>query len=161
MAIHTFARCLLTCSSCIAEASLKPVILSVEMRRRLVDHVRLSLPREAVGLLAGRASGEVELVLPLSNIADGDRAFLADPFAQFSALRRIEAAGLELLAIYHSHPGGGVDPSSLDLEYARAWPCAHLIVALGPDKESSEKLEAFRCLPSGSFGKVTLVTKAT
>ena len=139
---------------------MKRLILSEEIRQCLVDHVRQSLPREAVGLLAGRASGQVTLILPIPNIAVSDWAFLADQFAQFSALCRLGAAGLELLAIYHSHPGGGLDPSPQDLEYAQAWPCGHVIVALGVDRDSPTRLQAFRCLPSGSIEKLTLITCA-
>ncbi len=137
------------------------VILSAEMRWRLMQHVRQSLPREAVGLLAGRSSGQVDLIMPLPNVADGDWAFLADPLAQFSALQRIGAAGLELLAIYHSHPSGGTDPSPRDLKYAQAWRCAHVIVAVNADGDVPERLQAFRCLPSGSIEKVMLVTSVS
>jgi proteasome lid subunit RPN8/RPN11 len=132
------------------------VILSAEMRWRIIQHVRQSLPGEAVGLLAGRLNGQVDLVLPLPNIAEGDHAFLADPLAQFSALRRIRAAQLELLAIYHSHPGGDTNPSVQDLKYARAWRCAHLIVAV-TTQGATERLEAFQFLQSGRIEKVSLV----
>jgi proteasome lid subunit RPN8/RPN11 len=135
---------------------LERLILSAEMRQCLFDHVRQSLPREAVGLLAGSARG-VQRVLSLPNIAVSDRAFLADPFAQFCALRKIRAAGLELLAIYHSHPDGGPDPSPQDLKFAQAWPCAHVIVALSSDKNSAERLNAYRYLPSGLVENVMLI----
>lgn len=132
------------------------MILSDSIRQSIVRHARQSLPNEAVGLLAGPANGSVELVLPLPNIAGGSRRFLADPFAQFAALKQIRAAGFELLAIYHSHPGGGVDPSAHDLEYAAAWPCAHLIVALDVDADKPERLRAYQYLSTGVISNVPL-----
>jgi len=69
------------------------------------------------------------MVLPLPNIA-GSGAFLADPYAQYLALKRLRTGRRHLLAIYHSHPGGGAEPSESDVLWGSAWPCAHLIVAL-------------------------------
>src|SRR5216684_5813006 len=99
----------------------KQVILSPEVRRHVIDHIRESLPKEAVGILAGTVEGKIELVVPLLNISQDRRSFVADPFEQYLALRRIKSMGLELLAIYHSHPGGGSDPSADDLKYAQPW----------------------------------------
>jgi proteasome lid subunit RPN8/RPN11 len=129
---------------------MKPVILPREARRRVIEHVRQSLPKEAVGLLAGSAVGQVELVVPLSNIANGMHDFLADPFEQYRALQRIKAMKLNLLAIYHSHPDGGHTPSAHDLKYAQAWDCWHLIVPVDASGRVPEKLEAFRCGSHGS-----------
>jgi proteasome lid subunit RPN8/RPN11 len=61
--------------------------------------------------------------LPLVNLAPDDRSFLADPYSQYRALQRLRAGKLTLLAIYHSHPGGGVVPSAEDLAHAQSWPC--------------------------------------
>lgn len=128
--------------------------LSAELHNQILWHARRSRPKEAVGLLGGRAGGRVTLALPLPNVAVGDTQFIADPFAQFCALRRIESEGLHLLAIYHSHPGGGVEPSENDLEYARGWSCAHVIVAVGTQGQSGERLRAFRCAETGSIDEV-------
>src|SRR5262249_15914421 len=91
---------------------------SADSYGQLLRHAREGLGGEAVGLVGGDAQGQVLLVLPLPNIAQGTREFRADPFAQFRALRRLQAEGILLLAIYHSHPDGGVEPSEHDLIYA-------------------------------------------
>lgn len=139
--------------------SVTGLTLSTELHRQVLSHARTSLPREAVGLLGGNATGQVMVVLPLMNIAAGNRAFIADPFAQFCALRRLQSENLELLAIYHSHPGGGVDPSEEDLAYARRWSCTHVIVAVGIDAQSDERLRAFRCDKLGSIEEVAIRTR--
>src|SRR5205809_4868953 len=102
----------------------RSLTLSREICRRILSHIQMEQPREAVGLLGGSVEGEVSIVLPLRNIALGNKVFLADPFEQFRALRKLQDEDLKLLAIYHSHPGGGVDPSQNDLDYASHWPCA-------------------------------------
>src|SRR2546421_11427722 len=102
--------------------------IPAELWGQVLQHARESLPREAVGLLAGNANGRVMLVVPLPNIAPGEREFIADPFAQFCALRRLQSEDLQLLAIYHSHPDGGGDPSEDDLGYARRWSGVPLIL---------------------------------
>ena len=130
--------------------------LSADLAGQVLRHVREALPGEAVGLLGGSPEGRVRLVLPLPNVAPGTRAFLADPFAQFSALRRLQSESLQLLAIYHSHPDGGVDPSEEDLVYARRWCCAHLIVAVATGARSLERFRAFRCAEMGRLEEVQL-----
>jgi proteasome lid subunit RPN8/RPN11 len=75
----------------------------------------------------------------------GPHAFLADPYAQYLALRRLREVGLELLAAYHSHPGGGLLPSAADIEFARWWPCPHVIVALGRPHQPEIELTIYDC----------------
>jgi proteasome lid subunit RPN8/RPN11 len=130
--------------------------LSTDLYARVLHHVRESLPGEAVGLLGGTPEGHVEVILPLPNVADGARVFFADPFAQFSALRRLQSEGLQLLAIYHSHPDGGVDPSEADLVYARRWSCAHLIVAIDTETQSLGRVRAFYASQLGSVEDVKI-----
>jgi proteasome lid subunit RPN8/RPN11 len=126
--------------------SLLRLIMPNELRRQILSHARRSRPREAVGVLGGTPEGLVKRAIPLPNIARCDKQFIADPFAQFCALRSLQSEHLEVLAIYHSHPNGGVEPSHEDLEYARHWSCAHLIIALGTQGASIDRVQAFRCV---------------
>ena len=130
------------------------ITIPADVYRQTVQHVRDLLPREAVGLLAGSAEGHVELVVPLPNIASGDKRFIADPLEQFLAFRRLKSEGLELLALYHSHPDGGTDPSEEDLLYARQWRCAHIIVAASTETQSIKGFGAFRYLATGVIEEV-------
>ncbi len=77
-------------------------------------HCQNEVPREACGLLAG-IDGIVKIVLPVMNIAPGKTTYEMDARAQLRALELIEAEGLELLAIYHSHPKGPPHPSESDI----------------------------------------------
>jgi proteasome lid subunit RPN8/RPN11 len=135
---------------------IRRLILTGDLYGDLLSHARAARPREAVGLLGGSADGTATRLLPLSNIAPGNKAFVADPFEQFCALRRLQSEMLQLLAIYHSHPDGGTKPSQDDLAFAGLWRCAHLIVALGLSGEAEARLGAFRFDGSGRFTEVKI-----
>jgi [CysO sulfur-carrier protein]-S-L-cysteine hydrolase len=94
----------------------------------MIRHAERETPREAVGMLAGDPSGIASRTLPLTNIA-GPRAFLADPYSQYLAERRITAEGLNLIAIYHSHPDGGAHLSAADREFARLRDVINIVIA--------------------------------
>ena len=92
------------------------------LSRRLFDgmltHARFVAPQECIGLLFG--FGETALTrVPLENAAnDPFHSFYADPESLFQALMSAEKRGEDLLAIYHSHPGGIARPSLRDLNDA-------------------------------------------
>ena len=120
---------------------MRRLVIPPEIQGALAAHAEAALPHEAVGLIGGQ-KGRALLVLPLPNLA-GPHAFLADPYAQYLALCRLREAGLELLATYHSHPGGGVLPSPADIEFARLWPCRHVIVVLARPHESKIEMSIY------------------
>jgi proteasome lid subunit RPN8/RPN11 len=91
------------------------------VRRRILEETRAHLarehPKEGVGLWAGRR--EVEALVPLPNVHERPLwAYRADPLAVLRALKALEAQGLGLLAIYHSHPQGPAWPSETDRKEA-------------------------------------------
>ncbi len=88
-------------------------------------HAARRAPLEACGLLAGKG-GQVELVLGVPNAERSPVRFRMQPRAQWRAFRRIEAAGLELVGIYHSHPRGPAIPSPTDVAET-AYPVVTLI----------------------------------
>lgn len=103
------------------------LILPVALRAQVLEHALREAPREAVGLLGG-IGGTASVALPLRNRAPGLHEFFADPYEQFQAERGLAGEGLEVVAIYHSHPDGGPRPSQADLAFAQVWPCFQLIV---------------------------------
>jgi [CysO sulfur-carrier protein]-S-L-cysteine hydrolase len=77
-------------------------------------------PHEIVGFLAGNATGEISTVIPLENIAvDTRREYFASFESMARAWKHMRTTGLELIAIYHSHPNGPALPSRTDLERAQ------------------------------------------
>ena len=97
-------------------------------------------PLEACGLMAGR-DGLVTQLYPVSNILRSPYAYEMDPHEQLRAILEMEAAGWELLAIYHSHPRGPQVPSATDVERAYYPEAAWLIVSLA--EQSQPVVRAF------------------
>jgi len=88
-------------------------------------HVIAQAPLEACGLLAGKQDA-VEAVLKVRNAEQSPVRFRMDPQGQFHAFEWIEANGLELLGIYHSHPSGPETASATDIAEA-AYDAVHVI----------------------------------
>lgn len=119
------------------------ICLTAAVHAAIIAHARSALPAEAVGLLGGPAPDYGTLNLPLPNRL-GQQAFWADPFAQFKAERQLAALGLQLVAVYHSHPGGGAQLSPLDLLFARKRACLQLVIALARPHLPGEEVRAYR-----------------
>jgi proteasome lid subunit RPN8/RPN11 len=86
--------------------------------QQMLEQVRSAAPLEACGLLAGNGI-QAEALYAIPNILQSPVQFRMDPYAQLQAFESIEEAGLELLAIYHSHPAGPEMPSETDIREAR------------------------------------------
>ncbi len=98
--------------------------------RQIAEHAARQLPDEACGLLAG-ARDHIEAAYPARNAAERPRTrFLVDPHEQLQALKAIDAAGLEWIGVYHSHPCGAPIPSKTDVEDCVDSGLLQLIVSL-------------------------------
>jgi proteasome lid subunit RPN8/RPN11 len=108
---------------------------------QMLGHAAEALPAEAVGLLGG-VGHQVCRHIALPNVLGG-KSFLADPYAQFKALRQLAAEGLEPVAVYHSHPGGGVGLSSADMTFARRLPYLQIVIALARPHRATVDVAAY------------------
>jgi len=97
-------------------------------------HARAEAPLECCGLLAGvireDGVGEVRLRYPLLNAAASPVEFESEPRSHFSADKDIRRQGLEVLAVYHSHPTSEPVPSRKDLARNYSPDVVNLIVSL-------------------------------
>ena len=90
----------------------------------VVAHALAERPNECCGLLAGTVRtegtgvpvGQVVARYPLTNAAASPTRYDAEPRSLLAAHRDMWARGLELLAIYHSHPTSAPVPSRTDHE---------------------------------------------
>ena len=95
------------------------------MLQQLLDAV----PLEACGLLAG-VEGHVRRLYPIENRLHSPVAYEMEPHQQLQAMLQMEEAGLQLLAIYHSHPTGPQTPSATDVDQSFYPGVAYIIISL-------------------------------
>ena len=100
--------------------------IQVEHWEEMLADVRRRAPQEACGLVAGER-GRTSRVIPVTTDLDSPVRFRMDPREQLNALLEIEESGSQLLAIYHSHPGGPAAPSPTDVAEAAYPGVVHLI----------------------------------
>jgi proteasome lid subunit RPN8/RPN11 len=102
--------------------------------KEAIEHARSELPNECCGLLAGHVTDGIGLATTRFSIANDEaspREYLSNARDMLLAFRVMRERGLELLAIYHSHPTSAPVPSSRDIEqntYGES--IIHLIVGL-------------------------------
>jgi proteasome lid subunit RPN8/RPN11 len=85
---------------------------------------------EACGMLAGHLTGELyqaRLVFPTTNLLHSATRYRIDPLEQLAVFNQIDAQGLDLVGIYHSHPNGPGSPSPTDIAEAYYPEAAYLI----------------------------------
>lgn len=99
--------------------------LSREQVQEITEYVERHAPLEACGLLAGR-NDRVEKVLFVQNQAQSPVRFVMDPYEQLQAFEQIDADGLDLLGIFHSHPAGPETASPTDIAEA-AYAVVHVV----------------------------------
>ncbi len=106
---------------------MRTLVLSRPQQQALLDALDQVYPEEGCGFLAGRDE-QVQALYPVENVLHSPVAFEMDPQQQIAALLAIEAAGQQLLAIYHSHPHGPKRPSATDVARAGNYPDALQVV---------------------------------
>lgn len=113
------------------------LILSLSVYKALIEQAKAELPNECCGLLAGKvdANGIARVTQrhPLINSATSPVLFESDPRSMFDAVRAIDQAGLEILAVYHSHPTSVPIPSRTDLDRNYSEDVMSLIIGLASD----------------------------
>jgi proteasome lid subunit RPN8/RPN11 len=105
------------------------VVIPAAVRDEVIAHARAGLPNEACGILAGR-DGVVERFFPAEADEPSPYYYRISSADQIRIMSAIEAAGLDLVGIYHSHVSSPAYPSRTDTEQA-FWPEAvYVIVSL-------------------------------
>lgn len=98
----------------------------------LVAAARAAAPLEACGLLAG-AGGRVVRFYPLTNADASAEHYSMLPAEQFAAAKAMRKAGLNMLAVWHSHPATPPRMSEEDLRLAFMPDMVYLILSLASE----------------------------
>lgn len=105
------------------------------------QHAVTTYPEECCGILIGRPLGSgdegamVERLLSAQNARSESRGnrYLIEPRTILAAQREAQAAQMDIVGYYHSHPDHPAEPSEFDREHA--WPgYSYLIVSVRAGK---------------------------
>lgn len=109
----------------------------------MLAHAREGYPHEVCGLITGKENLP-SMIFRMSNIDKSSVSYMMDPSEQFRAFKEIRKEGLELLAIYHSHPTSPSYPSQTDVRLAFYPEAVYVIVSL--QKVGNPDVKGFRIL---------------
>jgi [CysO sulfur-carrier protein]-S-L-cysteine hydrolase len=110
-----------------------PLVVPPDLLTEVVTHCRDALPNEAGGLLAG-VGPVVTRHFPLRNELASRTRYRSHPADTIAAAKACRDNGLDVLAVYHSHPTSAPVPSQRDLD--ERYGVLTLIVGLaGPEPE--------------------------
>jgi proteasome lid subunit RPN8/RPN11 len=126
----------------------------------IVAHARREAPRECCGLLIGNAVEIFEAVAVSNVAAEPLRRYEVSPREHFEQVRRCralgrsEAAAVDVVGAYHSHPRSAPEPSEMDVLLA----CEEFLYLIaGPiDAAAAAEIRAFRFRRS-TFERLALV----
>jgi proteasome lid subunit RPN8/RPN11 len=107
---------------------MKTVRIPAAVRDVMFSHSLAELPNECCGVLLGKK--EVERAVPMRSIPPAPDAYYMDPEQQIEVFTTMQAAGEQLLGIYHSHPKGPLEPSGMDMQLAFHPSALYVVVSL-------------------------------
>ena len=120
------------------------------LAQELVAHAIADLPNECCGMISGQGSAAAA-VHRAANTEASPFMYVMDPQEQLRIMNEIDAAGDDLVAIYHSHTRSAAYPSRTDVELAFFAETLYLIVSIA-DRDAPE-IRAFRISRSAPEGQ--------
>lgn len=128
-----------------------PLRITKKVIEEITAHAKKDAPLEACGYL-GAQDGKIIKIYPLANIDKSSGHFSFEPKEQFMAVKDARAKGLEICAVYHSHPVSPARPSQEDIKLAYDPDMSYFIVSLAGGRED---LRAFS-IKNGEAGEINL-----
>ncbi len=111
---------------------------------KVIAHLNKGLPNEACGILGGK-DGMVTDTYFIDNIDDTPKVrYLMNPKGQFAAIKDMRKKGVDMVAIFHSHPESPAYPSITDVGLAY-YPEAYYIIVSLKDRTNPDA-HAFRII---------------
>jgi len=109
------------------------IVVSADIAASLIAHARAEAPNECCGVIGGR-DGRATSVHRAINTAASPVMYAMDTQEQMRLLAAIDAAGDDLLGIYHSHTRSAAVPSRTDVQLAFFRRALYVIISLAdPD----------------------------
>lgn len=101
------------------------ISLTAKQIKQLTGLAKDTLPNESCAVLLG-VNGKVVEVLPMRNIDESPVTFSIEPAELLNAYDLAESKGMQVIAIFHSHPAKPT-PSSTDIKYMEINPVVWVI----------------------------------
>jgi len=115
--------------------------LTKAQKDQLIEHARAGSPNEVCGILAGKEE-KIDKIYQMTNTEQSPETFFMDSQEQLKVIKEIRSQGLEMSAIYHSHPETQAYPSAQDVSLAFYPDASYVIVSL--KDESDPKIRSFK-----------------
>jgi len=96
---------------------METLVIPKELLSEMLAHCKEIFPNEACGILAGKGN-VVQRIYKMTNIEKSGVSYMMDPGEQFTVMKEMRENGLEMTAIYHSHPEASAYPSAKDISLA-------------------------------------------
>lgn len=117
----------------------------IKINKEIVDAIfkqgQVELPIEACGYLAGKDGVAIKRY-PLTNVDNSPEHFTLDPKEQFDTYKKAKAEGLNLIAVYHTHPETPARPSDEDIKLAFDPNISYVIASISHEEIKSFKIKA-------------------
>jgi proteasome lid subunit RPN8/RPN11 len=104
---------------------MQSISLTAGQIEELVSIAKDMLPNESCGLLLGENDAVAE-ILPMRNVDESPLTFSIESTELVDAYNLAESKGLQVIAIFHSHPAQP-SPSSTDIKFMEINPVVWLI----------------------------------
>lgn len=107
---------------------MKTITLTPLQIEELIKIAKDALPNECCAFLLGAHNddGKVAIILRMRNIDESPFSFSIEPSELLNAYTLADTKGMEITAIFHSHPAKA-SPSSTDIKYMQINPVAWVI----------------------------------
>jgi len=107
---------------------MKTISLTSAQVQGLVQMAKDALPNECCAFILAEHndSEKVAMILPMRNIDESPVSFSIDPAELLNAYNLADSKGMEVAAIFHSHPAKA-SPSSTDIKYMEINPVIWII----------------------------------
>ena len=104
---------------------MKAIFLTAAQLTKLVEVAKDALPNESCAFLLGH-NDRVAKILPMRNIDESPITFSIEPTELIYAYNLAESKGMDVIAIFHSHPAKAW-PSSTDMKFMEINPVIWVI----------------------------------
>jgi [CysO sulfur-carrier protein]-S-L-cysteine hydrolase len=120
----------------------------------MVAHCLVCVPEEGCGLLVGDDSGTVRSVRPARNSAASAQLYAVDARDHLRIDREAEAAGLDVIGVFHSHTHTDPWPSPTDVRQAPDPSWHYVLVGLRHEVASTR---SYRIVDGNIFEEAVVV----